>query len=209
MDHRFAVGPLTGGGRAAETGGGMLAVAAADGPPDGRIKRERRSSGVGNGSVNGVGACIDGVDLTKGRAMMCAGGAGCASGIGVCACAGDPSQGASQPSASPWVAMSNGGATAMADAGHSHQTDRAADQQAMEQHFTLAFTPGPQAWQLQLTPKQPPLNQVFAQLEMQGSLELQQLLIRDRQGDETQLNFSAIQHVPEELTDVEQRRFAD
>ena len=84
-----------------------------------------------------------------------------------------------------------------------------ADQQAMEQHFTLAFTPGPQAWQLQLTPKQPPLNQVFAQLEMQGSLELQQLLIRDRQGDETQLNFSAIQHVPEELTDVEQRRFAD
>ena len=44
---------------------------------------------------------------------------------------------------------------------------------------------------------------------MQGSQELQQLLIRDRQGDETQLNFSAIQHLPEELTDVEQRRFAD
>lgn len=84
-----------------------------------------------------------------------------------------------------------------------------ADQQAMEQHFTLAFTPGPQAWQLKLTPKQPPLNQVFERLEMQGSQELQQLLIRDRQGDETQLNFSAIQHLPEELTDVEQRRFAD
>ena len=84
-----------------------------------------------------------------------------------------------------------------------------ADPQAMERHFTLAFTPGPQAWQLMLTPKQPPLNQVFERLEMQGSQELQQLLIRDRQGDETQLNFSAIQHVPEELTDVEQRRFAD
>ena len=84
-----------------------------------------------------------------------------------------------------------------------------ADQQTMEQHFTLTFIPAPQAWTLQLTPKQPPLNQVFAQLEMQGSLELQQLLIRDRQGDETQLNFSAIQHAPEELTDVEQRRFAD
>ena len=84
-----------------------------------------------------------------------------------------------------------------------------ADQQAMERHFTLAFTPGPQSWQLMLTPKQPPLNQVFERLEMQGSQELQQLLIRDRQGDETQLNFSAIQHQPEELTDVEQRRFAD
>ena len=84
-----------------------------------------------------------------------------------------------------------------------------ADQQAMEQHFTLVFTPGPQSWQLMLTPKQPPLNQVFERLEMQGDQELQQLLIRDRQGDETQLNFSAIQHVPEELTDVEQRRFAD
>lgn len=84
-----------------------------------------------------------------------------------------------------------------------------ADQQAMAQHFTLAFTPGPESWQLQLTPKQPPLNQVFERLEMQGSLELQQLLIRDRQGDETQLSFSDIQHVPEELTDVEQRRFAD
>ena len=84
-----------------------------------------------------------------------------------------------------------------------------ADQQAMEQHFTLAFTPAAESWQLQLTPKQPPLNQVFERLEMQGSQELQQLLIRDRQGDETQLNFSAIQHQPEELTDVEQRRFAD
>ena len=84
-----------------------------------------------------------------------------------------------------------------------------ADQQAMERHFTLAFTPGTESWQLMLTPKQPPLNQVFERLEMQGSQELQQLLIRDRQGDETQLNFSAIQHQPEELTDVEQRRFAD
>lgn len=84
-----------------------------------------------------------------------------------------------------------------------------ADQQAMEQYFTLAFTPGPQAWQLSLTPKQPPLNQVFKRLKMQGSQELQQLLILDRQGDETQLDFSAIQHLPEELSDVEQRRFAN
>lgn len=83
-----------------------------------------------------------------------------------------------------------------------------ANQQVMEQHFTLVFTPQPRIWRLQLTPKQPPLNQVFERLEMQGDQELQQLQILDRQGDKTLLTFSAIQHLPEELTDVEQRRFA-
>jgi outer membrane lipoprotein-sorting protein len=84
----------------------------------------------------------------------------------------------------------------------------AADQTILQQHFSLVFSPEVERWRLTLTPRQAPLNQVFDQLALEGAQELQQLQIRDRQGDETLLEFSAIQHLPRELSDVEQQRFA-
>ena len=82
------------------------------------------------------------------------------------------------------------------------------DTQALERQFVLGFTPGVQGWQLLLTPKQPPLNQIFSSLELAGAQSLDRLTIRDRQGDTTRLSFTPVLPNPVELSDVELRRFA-
>ena len=82
------------------------------------------------------------------------------------------------------------------------------DTRALERQFELGFTPGAQEWQLRLTPRQPPLNQIFSSLELAGAQSLDRLTIRDRQGDTTRLSFTPVLPNPVELSDVELRRFA-
>ena len=82
------------------------------------------------------------------------------------------------------------------------------DTQVLARQFELGFSPGEGGWQLLLTPKQPPLNQIFLSLELAGAQSLDRLTIRDRQGDTTRLTFTPVLPNPVELSDVELRRFA-
>lgn len=83
-----------------------------------------------------------------------------------------------------------------------------ADRAALEQAFALRFVPGKARWQLTLVPRQAPLDRIFAELLLSGQGGLEQLRIRDRQGDETRLDFTDCRYQPGELTDVERHRFA-
>ena len=82
------------------------------------------------------------------------------------------------------------------------------DTQVLARQFELGLSPGEVGWQLLLTPKQPPLNQIFLSLELAGAQSLDRLTIRDRQGDTTRLTFTPVLPNPVELSDVELRRFA-
>ncbi|MFC3913557.1 outer membrane lipoprotein carrier protein LolA [Pseudaeromonas sharmana] len=83
----------------------------------------------------------------------------------------------------------------------------AADRAALEQAFTLTLTTGSPDWQLQLQPRQAPLDQVFSRLVLTGQQHLQALLIVDRQGGETHIRFHDCQTTPTELSDAERQLF--
>ena len=83
-----------------------------------------------------------------------------------------------------------------------------ADRTVLEQAFNLSLHSQGPAWQLQLHPRQPPLDQVFRQLTLQGEQGLEQLQIADQQGGTTQIEFHDCHPSPAELSDAERRLFS-
>lgn len=83
-----------------------------------------------------------------------------------------------------------------------------ADQQALQQNFTLDFSDkGQGAWQLILTPKTTPLNRLFRNLHLEGNAFLDNIEINDMQGDVTRIHFFNQQTQPATLTPAEQAHF--
>ncbi|MNT34881.1 hypothetical protein D3C72_1708820 [compost metagenome] len=82
------------------------------------------------------------------------------------------------------------------------------DEQALTRYFALDFQSTEQSWTLVLTPLAAPLDKVFTRLTLSGGERLDQLLIADRQGDETRIRFSHWQAVNLPLSPEEQAYFA-
>jgi outer membrane lipoprotein-sorting protein len=83
-----------------------------------------------------------------------------------------------------------------------------ADQAALEQNFELHFTDqGNKGWQLRLVPKAAPLDKLFSSIELSGTDYLRTVVLNDRQGDHTNIHFSAPLPGPDTLSDAETRQF--
>ena len=63
------------------------------------------------------------------------------------------------------------------------------DEATLDRYFSHSLTSEGEGWTLILTPKQAPLDKIFARLELRGSQELASLAIHDKQGDVTRLRF--------------------
>ena len=83
-----------------------------------------------------------------------------------------------------------------------------ADQVVLEQNFATAFSDlGEDHWRLILTPKASPLDKLFNSITLQGSEYLDSIILDDKQGDRTQIQFSEHDSNPD-LSDEEKQRFA-
>ncbi len=83
-----------------------------------------------------------------------------------------------------------------------------ADKAVLEDNFELNFSDmGQGLWRLDLTPVTTPLNKLFNKIELQGTTELQQVILIDKQGDTTKIQFKDNQVSPVQLTEQEARYF--
>ncbi|WAG01001.1 outer membrane lipoprotein carrier protein LolA [Aeromonas dhakensis] len=82
------------------------------------------------------------------------------------------------------------------------------DEATLGRYFTIDFHSTEDGWQLVLVPTLAPLDKVFASLTLSGQGQLDQLLIADKQGDNTRIRFSDWRERPLPLTPEEQARFA-
>lgn len=76
------------------------------------------------------------------------------------------------------------------------------DQKTLEQNFSYNFTPldsaatgtdggtGGGNWQLTLTPVKEPLNRIFEQIVITGTTVVTKVILKDRQGDTTNITFT-------------------
>lgn len=63
---------------------------------------------------------------------------------------------------------------------------------ALEQDFHCQLSPTATGWQLLLTPRREPLSLALAEVQLTGGDTVQQVIIRDRNGDQTELQFQAL-----------------
>ncbi len=83
-----------------------------------------------------------------------------------------------------------------------------ADKAVLEDNFELNFSDmGQGLWQLDLTPMTTPLDKLFNKIELQGTTELKQVILIDKQGDITKIHFKDNQVSPVQLTEQEARYF--
>ncbi|UPQ89366.1 outer membrane lipoprotein carrier protein LolA [Vibrio sinaloensis] len=82
------------------------------------------------------------------------------------------------------------------------------DTQALQTEFELDFSAQDDQWQLVLTPRQAPLNQVFSTITLSGDQAIDSLVLQELRGDQTEIQFSHQTHQPETLTDAEQAQFS-
>lgn len=82
------------------------------------------------------------------------------------------------------------------------------DLSALQHHFDLVASGDKAHWQLQLQPRTAPLNQFIAGLTLQGSEDLEHLVITDHNGDTTDMQFRQVLREPVQLSAEEQARFA-
>jgi hypothetical protein len=60
------------------------------------------------------------------------------------------------------------------------------DEAALERSYTMDFTPGPEGWTLALTPREPPLSEMLADLVLRGTgPAVTELVLREPNGDRT------------------------
>lgn len=83
-----------------------------------------------------------------------------------------------------------------------------ADRDKLEKNFTITFAPiNNTAWQLQLTPISSPLDKLFDSIDILGEKYIDQVVLKDKQGDKTTLLFSQQRTIPQILTPQEQADF--
>lgn len=63
---------------------------------------------------------------------------------------------------------------------------------ALEQDFHCQLSPTATGWQLLLTPRREPLSLALTEVQLTGADTVQQVVIRDRNGDQTELQFQAL-----------------
>lgn len=84
-----------------------------------------------------------------------------------------------------------------------------ADRKVLEQNFRIDFQDrGDGRWTLSLTPTTTPLDKIFATINLAGQTYLDTIQLNDKQGDRTDIAFSAHRLTPTALTDDERQRFA-
>ncbi|MGI2259711.1 outer membrane lipoprotein carrier protein LolA [Shewanella sp. GXUN23E] len=81
------------------------------------------------------------------------------------------------------------------------------DTQKLQQQFEVSLSGTASHWQLLLTPKHPPLTQVFASIALSGGADLDTLVLSELRGDSTEIHFQHQSH-PSELTQDERSVFA-
>jgi len=84
-----------------------------------------------------------------------------------------------------------------------------ADARVLQENFTLDFqAKGDARWTLALTPKAPPLHKIFPRIDLAGDTFLQQIDLKDTQGDRTHIELSNTRTQPPQLSAEERARFA-
>lgn len=68
----------------------------------------------------------------------------------------------------------------------------AGELQTLEQDFHSELIPLASGWQLTLTPRREPLSLALQQVQLQGDASIQRVRIRDRNGDQTELQFEPL-----------------
>lgn len=63
---------------------------------------------------------------------------------------------------------------------------------ALEQDFQCQLSQTESGWQLRLTPRGEPLALALTEVQLRGGNTVQQVIIRDRNGDQTELQFSPL-----------------
>lgn len=82
------------------------------------------------------------------------------------------------------------------------------DLQALAQHFALTPLSAENGdWALHLQPKTAPLNRLFIHFELTGNEVVQQLLMKDADGDTTLIRFTEHQLSDDPLTEAERALF--
>jgi len=80
------------------------------------------------------------------------------------------------------------------------------NQAEMAKYFKIERTESNGIWTLQLQPKAG-MARVFAHIEIKGDRYIQQVLMQEKSGDQTELHFSALSEVPNTLTPEEKKYF--
>lgn len=73
------------------------------------------------------------------------------------------------------------------------------DQSEIAKHFTIQRSESQGIWVLQLQPKGG-MARVFSRIEMKGERYIHQVIMEEKSGDKTELNFSAVSEVPNSLS---------
>lgn len=80
------------------------------------------------------------------------------------------------------------------------------NQAEMAKHFTIQRTETKGIWTLQLQPKGG-MARVFSRVEMKGGRYIHKVVMEEKSGDKTELNFSAVSEVPDSLSADELKYF--
>lgn len=81
------------------------------------------------------------------------------------------------------------------------------DTQQLNKQFTMTLHIGDGQWQLNLTPRNEPLNSVFSSITLTGRDDIDGLILQEVRGDKTEIQFTNQNHQPERLTHAEQTQF--
>ena len=81
------------------------------------------------------------------------------------------------------------------------------DTNTLTDQFTLDLSSNPDNWTLLLTPKNAPLNKVFASITIQGSDYIDSVLLKEVRGDQSEIDFSQQTNQPNTLNKTEQAAF--
>lgn len=79
---------------------------------------------------------------------------------------------------------------------------------ALRDAFTITVHGDDMQWQLQLSPKNEPLNRFIHTITLDGGADLQRMTLTDHNGDTTVMSFADVQREPATLTDSELAHFA-
>lgn len=83
-----------------------------------------------------------------------------------------------------------------------------ADEASLRQNFQMTFQDeGQSGWQLHLVPKTQPLDRLFESIDLGGAAYLRSVVLKDRQGDRTDIHFSEPVPGPDTLNDAEAKQF--
>ncbi|MBE1276905.1 outer membrane lipoprotein carrier protein LolA [Enterovibrio baiacu] len=83
------------------------------------------------------------------------------------------------------------------------------DTDALAAQFDLQLTGSTEKWKLVLTPKQPPLSQVFKEITLQGAEHIDILTLHEVRGDHSDIRFTNVTFEPTNLTEEEHSEFGD